>query len=116
MASTWNYQAVHAKGILNFFNEEGLYKILEKLTGHFENDAHSPAAVHNMENSYLDNMMKAIVAFQIEIIAIDHVFKLSQNRDKKSYENIINHLKEQDADGRSIASEMQERKNQIFRG
>ncbi len=116
VASTWNYQAVHAKGVLNFLNEEGLYKILEKLTDHFENDANSPAAVHNMESSYISNMMKAIVAFEIEITSIDHVFKLSQNRDEKSYGNIINHLKEQDADSRNIATEMQERKNQIFLG
>ena len=61
-------------------------------------------------------MMKAIVAFEIEITAVEHVFKLSQNRDAKSYENIIEHLKEQDADSKTIADEMQKRKSQIFPG
>ena len=116
VASTWNYQAVHVKGILKFLDEEGLHKMLARLTNHFENDPYSPAAVHNMDENYVRNMMKAIVAFEIEITSIEHVFKLSQNRDEKSYENIINHLKEQDADGSKIATEMKDRKNQIFPG
>ena len=33
--------------------------------------------------------MKAIIAFEIEVTSMDHVFKLSQNRDEKSYDNII---------------------------
>ncbi|HRH48805.1 MAG TPA: FMN-binding negative transcriptional regulator [Panacibacter sp.] len=116
VASTWNYQAVHAKGILRFLDEQGLHALLTRLTDHFENNPHSPAAVRNMDESYVSNMMKAIVAFEIEVTAVEHVFKLSQNRDAKSYENIIEHLKEQDADSKAIAEEMQKRKSQIFHG
>lgn len=116
VASTWNYQAVHAKGVLKFLDEQGLHNLLTRLTDHFENDPHSPAAVRNMDESYVSNMMKAIVAFEIEVTAVEHVFKLSQNRDSKSYENIIEHLKEHDADSKTIAEEMQKRKSQIFPG
>jgi len=116
VASTWNYQAVHAKGILKFLDEQGLHALLTRLTDHFENDPNSPAAVRNMDETYVSNMMKAIVAFEIEITGVEHVFKLSQNRDEKSYENIIDHLKEQDADSKAIADEMQKRKSQIFPG
>lgn len=116
VASTWNYQAVHAKGVLKFLDEQGLHSLLTRLTDYFENDQHSPAAVHNMEEAYVSNMMKAIVAFEIEVTAVEHVFKLSQNRDAKSYENIIEHLNEKDADSKTIAAEMQKRKPQIFPG
>ena len=116
VASTWNYQAVHAKGVLNFLDLQGLRSLLTRLTDHFENDPHSPASVRKMDETYVSNMMKAIVAFEIEITAVEHVFKLSQNRDAKSYENIIEHLKEQDADSKTIADEMQKRKSQIFPG
>jgi transcriptional regulator len=53
--------------------------------------------------------MKAITAFEIEVKEMDTVFKLSQDRDAKSYDNIIKRLKEQGEDGQAIAAEMEKR-------
>jgi len=113
-AGTWNYQAVHAKGTLRFLDEAGLYKLLVKLTDTFENNPHSPALVHKMDEGYVASLIKAIIGFDIEITDIEHVFKLSQNRDEKSYENITHHLLEGDADARTIAETMDRRKDQVF--
>ena len=88
MASTWNYRAVHAKGIVRFMDEEELYDLLVKLTNHFEGDVNSPAAVKNLTPEYVKSNMKAIVGLEIEIKDIQHVFKLSQNRDEASKQNI----------------------------
>ena len=59
-------------------------------------------------------MIKAIVAFKIEVKNIDNIFKLSQNRDKKSYNNIIGKLEEQGSDGKFIAEEMRKRSSKLF--
>ena len=109
IASTWNYQAVHAKGILRFLDEQGLLTVLTRLTEKFENDPHSPSLVQKMDEEYIRKMMQAIVAFEIEVVAIDHVFKLSQNRDEKSYHNIIEKLSGANEDSKSIADEMEKR-------
>ena len=58
--------------------------------------------------------MHAIVAFEIEVIEMDNVFKLSQNRDSASYHNIIEKLKQQGVDGQVIAAEMEKRTNELF--
>ena len=58
--------------------------------------------------------MKAIVAFEIEVKEMDTVFKLSQDRDAKSYENIKERLKEQGEDGKVIAAEMDKRTKEVF--
>jgi transcriptional regulator len=113
-ASTWNYQAVHARGILRFLDDAGLHALLVKLTDHFENNPHSPSLVHKLGEGYVSNMMKAIVAFDIEITGIEHVFKLSQNRDAKSYENIVQHLQQGDAEAQTVAATMNERKEKVF--
>ena len=42
-----------------------------------------------MDPAYVEQMMKAIVAFEVEVQSVRHVFKLSQNRDKKTRENIF---------------------------
>jgi len=115
-ASTWNYQAVHAKGILHFLGEDDLREVLTSLTEKFENNPHSPALVQKMDDEYVRKMMQAIIAFEIEIISVEHVFKLSQNRDEKSYHNIIQQLDERDAEGKYIAEEMKERHGGLFGG
>ncbi|MEP6466504.1 MAG: hypothetical protein ABJB05_09360 [Parafilimonas sp.] len=58
--------------------------------------------------------MKAIIAFEIEITSIEHVFKLSQNRDEKSYENIIEHLQDGSEDAQTISAIMKENKRNVF--
>jgi transcriptional regulator len=58
--------------------------------------------------------MKAIVAFEVEITSIENVFKLSQNRDEKSFRNIMDKLNTQGSDARFIADEMKKRQQQLF--
>ena len=114
IASTWNYQAVHAKGILKFLDEKGLHWLLTKLTETFENNPHSPSLVQKLDENYVTTMMKAIIAFEVEVTEVQHIFKLSQNRDKKSYENIIEHLSTQNADAQTIAATMKQREVKVF--
>lgn len=92
VASTWNYKAVHAKGVVKFLDDNGLYDVLVKLTDHFEGTTESPAAVKHMDEKYVADNMKAIVAFEIELTDIQHVFKLSQNRNEADKEKIVDAL------------------------
>jgi transcriptional regulator len=110
-ASTWNYQAVHAKGKLQFLNEDSLLNILHRLTAHFENDPASPSLVKNLSENYVSRLAKAIVAFEIEVTEIAHVFKLSQNKDTASYTNVIDHLKEGDSEAKLVAGMMEKRRH-----
>jgi len=114
-ASTWNYQAVHANGVLKFLSEEKLHEVLIKLTEKFENNSHSPSLVQKMDKDYVDKMMQAIIAFEIEVVSVQHVFKLSQNRDEKSYENIVHHLREQDEDAKAVAETMHQNASAVFK-
>jgi transcriptional regulator len=107
IASTWNYQAVHAEGVLRFQDAEFLYQLLTKLTETFERPD-SPSLVQHMDPEYVSQMMRAIIAFEIEVVSIRNVFKLSQNRDKKSQENIISQLGGRGEAAREIARNMEE--------
>jgi transcriptional regulator len=50
----------------------------------------------------------------VEVEEVNHVFKLSQNRDSESYANIISRLQRGDADAQTIAAEMQQRQSYLF--
>ncbi len=114
--STWNYMSVHAKGKLRFLNEQELKDILRRTTNHFENNPHSAANFENLPQEYVDRMAKAIIAFEIEVQEMDNVFKLSQNRDEKSFDNIKEKLEGQNEAGKFISVEMEKRRGELFGG
>jgi transcriptional regulator len=115
LASTWNYMSVHAKGIIRFLDETALEDVLRKTTLHFENYNQQSATIFdNLPLEFKQKVMKAIVAFEIEVKELDNVFKLSQDRDAQSYENIKERLKGQGEDGQVIAAEMEKRTKDIF--
>jgi len=114
-ASTWNYMSVHAKGTIRFGDKDELIAILKRLTLHYENNNPASSTVFdNLSDEYTAPLMKAIVSFEVEISSIDNVFKLSQNRNEKSYDNIIVKLKEGDSDAKAIAEIMENRKSKLF--
>ena len=114
-ASTWNYISVHVKGKLKFLDADGLVSVMKKLTLHFEgNNPQSSTIFDNLPDDYTQRLMKAIIAFEIEVVSIENVFKLSQNRDEKSYYNIIEKLQQQGSDGSYIADQMKQRASQLF--
>ena len=114
--STWNFMSVHAKGIIKFLDDEGLIDMLQKTTLHFEKyNKESQTIYDNLSTEFTARLMKAIVAFEIEIKELDTVFKLSQDRDAESYQNIIGKLREQnDEAGLVIADEMEKRTKEVF--
>jgi transcriptional regulator len=115
IGSTFNYMHVHARGELRFLDENALLRILEETTAHFENDENSPSLFRHLPKTYVDAMAKMIVAFEIEVQELRSTFKLSQDRDESSYENIMQELEKQGGDARrTIVEEMRKRKAQVF--
>jgi len=106
MGSTWNYQSVHAKGKLEIKDEKHLKNLLTELTLHFEKDPDSPTQVKNLSPEYMEQNMKAIVSFEIIVEDLQHVFKLSQNRDEASHENIKKELSSGNAACKHLAAAM----------
>ncbi|HUS03557.1 MAG TPA: FMN-binding negative transcriptional regulator [Chitinophagaceae bacterium] len=108
-ASTWNYMTVHAKGKIRFGDEAYTRQIVEALTNKYENPD-SEAAFNKLPTEYIDRLVKAIVAFTIEVESIDNVFKLSQNHEPETRQNIIEHLYRNGSDDeKKIAKEMLKR-------
>lgn len=114
-ASTWNYMSVHVKGKIRFLSNQDLEIILRRTSLYFEDqDPKSTTIYDNLPLNFKDRALELIAGFEIEIHEIDTVFKLSQDRDYESYQNIINHLKVKDESARVIAQEMEKRKIKLF--
>ncbi|KUG10142.1 transcriptional regulator [Elizabethkingia sp. HvH-WGS333] len=92
--STWNYEAVQVRGTIRIMTDEELYKHLEKLTTKYEKYQKCPMYVQNMGDDFVRKEMKG--AFGMNIIP-DEIFiksKLSQNRNKKNLDMIIENLQD----------------------
>lgn len=115
IGSTWNYMSVHARGKINFLPDEKLIELMKRLTLQFEDNNHaSPTIYDNLPKAFLDKMLPAIVAFEIKVEKMENVFKLSQNRDEKSYRNIIAQLEKKGGPGLQVAHEMKNRLEELF--
>lgn len=106
VASIWNYMTVHARGKMKFLDEQALIDFLGRLTDHFEGVQDSPAALAKMDSQYVQQMAKAIVAFEMQVTELAHVFKLSQNKPEVVRQNIIGHLEKGDAANMCTAKKM----------
>lgn len=115
MGSTYNYMSVHLSGRINFMTDDELVQFMKKFTLKFEKgNTNSLTIYDNLPELYRSKMMPAIVGFEIKAEKLDNVFKLSQNRDEKSYINIISKLEEQGGNSALIAFEMKKRKSELF--
>lgn len=115
IGSTWNYMSVHIEGQIEFMSDENLMHFMKRLTLKYENgNTDSPTYYDNLPDQFLIKMRPAIVGFEIKAQRIENVFKLSQNRDEPSYQNIISKLEAKGGQSALVASEMRKRKAELF--
>lgn len=115
IGSTWNYMSVHVSGQVNFMTNEALIAFMRKLTLKFEKgNTQSLTFYDNLPEQFLSIMMPAIAGFEIKVEKLENVFKLSQNRDEKSYNDIISKLQEIGGSSALIANELIKRKAELF--
>ena len=108
-ASTWNYLSVQATGVITFLGENELIEILRSTTNRFEKK-NSQSSFEFLPETYVNKHLKAIVGFEIQVTSLDHTFKLSQNKDEKTFSAILNQLDQGDEQSRAMAIQMRKHK------
>jgi transcriptional regulator len=97
-ASTVNYMAVHASGEIAFGDEAQTLAAVKNITDtHLGGDG--PGSYKEMPEAYITQHIKAIVSFTIKVTALQHVFKLSQNKSLQEKTNIIAALEKRGGSG-----------------
>jgi transcriptional regulator len=90
---TWNYTVVHALGRIVWVQDAAwLRRFLETLTEGHERRYESPWRVSDAPADYIDQMLTAIVGFEIKIESLTGKWKLSQNRSAADREGIVSAL------------------------
>lgn len=88
-APTWNYEAVHAYGVLELLTNEELDKHLDDLVAFFEKNRVKPLVYSHFSPTMIESYKKEIVGFRLKAVKIEAAFKLSQNRNEIDQKAII---------------------------
>ena len=78
---TWNYVAVHIRGVLRRLPDEALLPHLQALSAQFEARLpKSPWTIDKMNDEALAKLMRMIVPVEMSVESVDGTWKLSQNK------------------------------------
>ena len=81
---TWNYEVVHAQGILTVHDDERfLRRLVARLTRRHEAAEPTPWKMGDSAPDYIDGMMRNIVGIEITVSSLVGKVKLSQNREAR---------------------------------
>jgi transcriptional regulator len=105
---TWNYAAVHAYGTFHLVEDrEGVLDILRRSVGTYEGRRPDPW-VFDESAGHVENLLKAIVGFRIEITRLEGKWKLSQNQPEARRRKVAKALAGSPDEGsRAIAAMME---------
>lgn len=80
---TWNYVAVHLRGVLRALPQEDLYGVLERLSAAMETRLapKNPWTMDKMSDGVAEKMMRMIAPIAMDVHAIEGTWKLGQNKD-----------------------------------
>ncbi len=103
---TWNYIAVHVTGRLHIQTAQELYTSLQYMMDALESSVAHPLSLQNLPAGMVEDHLKGIIGFSVSIDKIEAAYKLSQNRDNKNYNHIVEELEQRDNGSREVAEEM----------
>ena len=90
--STWNYEEVQIYGLVEIMSDNELYNHLKKLTEFFELPQKCPMTLGKMGTEFVEKEMRGALGIKIIPTEIKIKQKLSQNRDEKNFQRIIENL------------------------
>ena len=104
---TWNYIAVHLRGVLSALPEDALRPHVDALSAAHENRLlpKKPWVSDKMSEGAMPRMMRMILPFRFQISAVEGTWKLNQNKTPEVRASAAHHLAEQaDPGAQAIAA------------
>ncbi len=105
---TWNYVAVHLRGVLSALPEDALRPHVDALSAEHEArlKPKSPWVADKMTEGVMPRMMRMILPFRLTVASVDGTWKLNQNKPPEVRARAARHLAGGDAGAQGIAALM----------
>lgn len=90
---TWNYEAVHLTGAVEWFDDaERLKAVVRDLSAFHERDRPEPWALADAPRAYIEALLRGIVGVELRVERIEAKRKLSQNKSAADYAGVARGL------------------------
>jgi transcriptional regulator len=104
---TWNYVAAEVRGRLTLHEDlEWRLHQVRAVTEQFERGRDPEWRVDDLDPTYRDQQLKAIVGLEIDVLSIEGKAKMSQNRPEIDQRSVQAHLAEGSLGERNVAGRM----------
>lgn len=102
---TWNYVAVHLRGVLSPMAGPELEPQVDALSAEFEGRiaGKRPWTKHKMSDGVMERMMQGILPFRLAVTDVQGTWKLGQNKTPEARAGVIAALEAQGGMGAEIA-------------
>ena len=109
---TWNSVVVHAHGVLRAMDDRvWLRAHLEELTHQHEGPRALPWMLTDAPADYIEQMMNAIVGFELRIERLVGKWKVSQNRSAADRTGVIDGLSQEGGEAAAVMAKLVDRTN-----
>lgn len=107
---TWNYEAVHLTGSLDWFDDaDRLEALLRALTDQYESGRADPWSFDDAPADYVKAMLRGIVGFELRAERVEGKRKLAQHKPEADFDGVIAGLEQFESGGAvEIAALMRE--------
>lgn len=107
---TWNYVAVHLRGVLEPLPDDALRSQADALSAEHEGRiiGKRPWTSKKMTDGAMDRMMRMILPFRFRVVSVDGTWKLNQNKSAEVRARAARALAGGDAGARAIAALMRD--------
>jgi transcriptional regulator len=90
---TWNYEVVHAHGVLRIVEDEKFLRgVLGRLTRKHESTEPKPWKMADAPRDYMERMLTMIGGIEVEVLRFEGKRKLSQNREARDVDGVVQAL------------------------
>jgi transcriptional regulator len=107
---TWNYEAVHLSGAIEWFDGPRLEAVVRDLSVLHEQDRANPWSIEDAPRPYIDAMLRGIVGVEMRVEKVEAKRKLSQNKSAADFDGVIAGLGRGNASETEIAALMRARR------
>ena len=106
--STWNYASVQCFGVFEELSDTDTVEVIHQLIEKYEPEIQGNDKL--LPKEYMQQLLKAVVGFKIDVHKIDGVEKLGQQKSPKDQQNVFNALKNaKQTDSLQLAEYMKKR-------
>jgi transcriptional regulator len=109
---TWNYQAVHVRGVIQRQGQDTLVRHLEDLKNRFETSADHKFP--SLPPDYVGALLPMIECIDVVVTDLRCIFKLSQNRRVEEFDRTVQNLRLRGGKSALVAEEMQMRRHRFY--